>query len=84
MVLSAGVKHSTLLLLLYSVFVPGSSEVAAGFFFFFFFLSFGPESAPTVLVIFSPAASLYFVAQVQAWQHCSEASHVPACLSDSI
>ena len=35
--LSAGVKHSTLLLLLYSVFVPGSSEVAAGFFFFFFF-----------------------------------------------
>ena len=37
MVFSAGVKHSTLLLLLYSVFVPGSSEVAAGFFFFFFF-----------------------------------------------
>ena len=72
------------------VFAPGSSEVAVGI--FGLFVSFGSRicpSCPMHTVIFSSIQFLCILlleercVQIQALQHCSRGSQVPACLSYS-
>ena len=76
MVLSAGVKHSTLLLLLYSVFVPGSSEMAAGFFFYYLLVQNLPQLCLLFLLPYSFSVFCCCIL-LSRCKHCSTAVKRP-------
>lgn len=75
-VLSAGVKHSTLLLLLYSVFVPGSSEMAAGFFFYYLLVQNLPQLCLLFLLPYSFSVFCCCIL-LSRCKHCSTAVKRP-------